>query len=236
MSGILFLGFLLGMRHALEADHVAAVAVLATRAKTLRQAVPLGVMWGLGHTLTLFAFGAVIVVLNTSIPEQFAQLLEALVGLMLVGLGVDVLYRLIRKRIHFHIHRHDDGNTHIHAHSHKGEKSHDPARHDHQHLKGMPRRALAVGMMHGLAGSAALVLLTMQTFEPVSTRVVYIVLFGLGSMVGMAVLSAAIAIPMRYMAGSLSWAYSGLSATLGIFTTGLGLLTISHSGVLIVAG
>jgi ABC-type nickel/cobalt efflux system permease component RcnA len=231
MSGILFLGFLLGMRHALEADHMAAVAVLATRAKSLRQAVPLGVMWGLGHTLTLFAFGAVIVVLNTSIPQAYAQFLEALVGLMLVGLGADVLYRLIRKRIHFHVHRHEDGNAHIHAHSHQGEKTHDPAHHRHQHLKGMSRRALAVGMMHGLAGSAALVLLTMQTLEPVSTRIVYIVLFGIGSMVGMGVLSAVIAVPMRYVAGSLSWAYNGLSAVLGLFTTGLGLLTISHAGV-----
>ncbi len=232
MSGILFLGFLLGMRHALEADHVAAVAVLASRAKTLRQAVPLGVMWGLGHTLTLLAFGAVIVVLNSSISQQLGQFLEALVGVMLIGLGGDVLYRLIKKRIHFHAHKHEGGNRHIHAHSHQDEKTHDPARHSHPHLKGMPLRALAVGMMHGLAGSAALVLLTTQTIEPISTKVVYIVLFGLGSMVGMAVLSAAIAVPMRYAAGSMTWAYNGLSAMLGIFTTGLGLLTISHSGLL----
>ena len=232
MSGILFLGFLLGMRHALEADHVAAVAALASRAKTLRQAVPLGVMWGLGHTLTLLAFGAVIVVLNSSIPQQLGQFLEALVGLMLIGLGGDVLYRLIKKRIHFHAHKHEGGNRHIHAHSHQDEKTHDPARHSHPHLKGMPLRALVVGMMHGLAGSAALVLLTTQTIEPVSTKVVYIVLFGLGSMIGMAVLSAAIAVPMRYVAGSMTWAYNSLSAMLGLFTTGLGLLTISHSGLL----
>ncbi len=232
MSGILFLGFLLGMRHALEADHVAAVAALASRAKTLRQAVPLGVMWGLGHTVTLLAFGAVIVVLNSSIPQQLGQFLEALVGLMLIGLGGDVLYRLIKKRIHFHAHKHEGGNRHIHAHSHQDEKTHDPARHSHPHLKGMPLRALVVGMMHGLAGSAALVLLTTQTIEPVSTKVVYIVLFGLGSMIGMAVLSAAIAVPMRYVAGSMTWAYNSLSAMLGLFTTGLGLLTISHSGLL----
>ncbi len=232
MSGILFLGFLLGMRHALEADHVAAVAALASRAKTLRQAVPLGVMWGLGHTLTLLAFGAVIVVLNSNIPQQLGQFLEALVGVMLIGLGGDVLYRLIKKRIHFHAHKHEGGNRHIHAHSHQGEETHDPAHHSHPHLKGMPLRALAVGMMHGLAGSAALVLLTTQTIEPISTKVVYIVLFGLGSMVGMAVLSAVIAVPLRYAAGSMTWAYNSLSAMLGVFTTGLGLLTISHSGLL----
>lgn len=232
MSGILFLGFLIGMRHALEADHVAAVATLATRARTLRQAVPLGVMWGLGHTLTLFAFGAVIVVLNTSLSPDVALALEAVVGVMLVGLGLDVIYRVIKKRIHFHVHAHEDAKRHIHAHSHEGEKAHDASHHSHEHFNGLTFRALAVGMMHGLAGSAALVLLTMQSVEPVSTRIIYIVLFGLGSMVGMGLLSLVIAVPLRYAANSMTWAYNGLSIVLGLFSTGLGVLTIHHSGVL----
>ncbi len=232
MSGILFLGFLIGMRHALEADHVAAVAVLATRAKTVRQALPLGVMWGLGHTLTLLAFGAVIVGLNAHIPQDFARMLEAVVGVMLVALGLDVIYRLVKKRIHFHIHGHEGGKRHIHAHSHEGEKSHDPSQHSHEHFTDLSRRALAVGMMHGLAGSAALVLLTMQTVEPVSTRIIYIVLFGIGSMIGMGLLSIVIAVPLRYAAHSMTWAYNGLSLVLGLFSTGLGILTIYHSGVL----
>jgi ABC-type nickel/cobalt efflux system permease component RcnA len=227
MSGILFLGFLLGMRHALEADHVTAVAVLATRGKSFRQAVPLGFMWGLGHTLTLLTFGAVIVVLNTTIPQAYAQIMEALVGLMLVGLGADVLYRPIRKRIHSYVHKHKDGKAHIDA----LEKTHDTSHHRHKFLRGMSARALVVGMMHGLAGSAALVLLTMQTLEPVSSRVIYIVLFGVGSMAGMAVLSAVIAVPVRYVSGSMTWTYNGLSVVLGLFTTGLGLLTIAHAGV-----
>lgn len=80
MSDFLLFSFLIGMRHALEADHVAAVTVLAKRAKILRQALPLGVMWGTGHTLTLFAFGGVIVVLNNNFPQNFSLILEALVG------------------------------------------------------------------------------------------------------------------------------------------------------------
>ncbi len=232
MSGILFLGFLIGMRHALEADHVAAVAVLATRAKTVRQALPLGVMWGLGHTATLFAFGAVIVMLNANLPQDIAQMLEAVVGVMLIGLGLDVIYRLIKKRIHFHVHAHENTNRHIHAHSHEGEKEHDSSRHDHEHFKGLSFRALAVGMMHGLAGSAALVLLTMQSVEPISSRIIYIVLFGVGSMVGMGLLSVVIAVPLRYAAHSMTWAYNGLSVVLGLFSTGLGIVTIYHSGVL----
>jgi len=231
MTGILFLGFLIGMRHALEADHVAAVAVLATRVKSVRQALPLGIMWGLGHTLTLFAFGAVIVVLNNNLPQSVTLLLEALVGVMLVLLGGDVIYRLIKKRIHFHIHGHTAEKRHIHAHSHEGEKAHDLSPHGHEHFKGLSRRALAVGMMHGLAGSAALVLLTMQSVEPVSTRIIYIGLFGLGSVAGMGILSIVIAVPLRYAANSMTWAYSGLSAVLGFFSMGLGILTIYHSGI-----
>ncbi|MBL6932752.1 MAG: urease accessory protein [Rhodospirillales bacterium] len=231
MSGILFLGFLIGMRHALEADHVAAVAVLATRAKTVRQAVPLGVMWGVGHTLTLFAFGAVIVVLNANLPENVTHVLEAVVGVMLVGLGVDVIFRVIKKRIHFHIHAHKNEKQHIHAHSHEGEKEHVPSQHSHEHFKGLSFRALIVGMMHGMAGSAALVLLTMQSVEPIATRIIYIVLFGIGSMVGMGLLSIVIAVPLRYAADSMTWAYNGMSVVLGLFSTGLGLLTIYHSGM-----
>lgn len=233
MSGILFLGFLIGMRHALEADHVAAVAVLATRAKSVRQAVPLGIMWGMGHTLTLFAFGAAIVALNSHIPPNISAILEGLVGVMLVGLGVDVIYRLVKKRIHFHIHTHARDKSHIHAHSHEGETHHDVKAHAHEHFSGMPGRALVVGMMHGLAGSAALVLLTMQSVEPISSRFIYILLFGLGSVAGMGILSFAIAIPLRYAANSMTWAYNGLSAVLGLFSIGLGAMTIYHSALLV---
>ena len=230
MSGFLLLGFLIGMRHALEADHVAAVTVLATRAKHLRQALPLGVMWGVGHTLTLFVFGAVIVVLNNTLPHNITLMLEALVGVMLIMLGADVIYRLIKKRMHFHVHDHEDKKHHIHAHSHENEKDHDSSPHGHEHSKELSLRALVVGMMHGLAGSAALVLLIMQSVEPVSARIIYIVLFGLGSITGMGLLSIVISVPLRYVANSITWAYSGLSAVLGFFSVGLGLLTIYYSG------
>jgi len=231
MSSILLLGFLIGMRHALEADHVAAVAVLATRAKSVSQALPLGIMWGVGHALTLFAFGVVIIVLNNSLPQNVTLMLEALVGFMLVVLGADVIYRLIKKRMHFHVHGHADEKRHIHVHSHEGEKVHDLSPHGHEHFQALSFRALAVGMMHGLVGSAALVLLTMQSTESVSTRIVYIGLFGLGSIAGMGLLSIIIAVPLRYVANSMTWAYSGLSVVLGFFSMGLGLLTIYHSGI-----
>ena len=230
MSGFFLLGFLIGMRHAIEADHVAAVTILATRAKNLRQALPLGVMWGMGHTLTLFVFGTVIVVLNNNLPQNVTIVLEALVGLMLIMLGADVIYRLIKKRMHFHVHVHVDKKHHIHAHSHESEKDHEFSSHGHEHFNELSFRALVVGMMHGLAGSAALVLLTMQSVEPVSAKITYIGLFGFGSIVGMGLLSIVISVPLRYVANSLTWAYSGLSAVLGFFSAGIGLLTIYYSG------
>ncbi len=226
MSTILFLGFLIGMRHALETDHVAAVAVLATRARSIKQAVPLGIMWGVGHTLTLFALGGTVLLMDTVVPDSLARTLEGLVGVMLVILGGDVIRRLVRDRIHFHGHRHNTGTSHFHAHSHAGEKAHDLSHHRHEHPSSMPLRALFVGIMHGMAGSAAVVLLSLQTVDSLGSGILYIVLFGLGSILGMAVLSAAMAVPLRHAARSMTWAYSGLTAVLGCFSMSLGAFTI----------
>ena len=226
MSTILFLGFLLGMRHALETDHVAAMAVLATRARSVKQALPLGLMWGVGHTLTLFAFGIAILLLGAELPKAMAAMLEGLVGVMLVVLGGDVVRRLIKERIHFHRHRHGGEAGHFHAHSHTEESLHDEKQHAHEHPSGMPLRALGVGIMHGMAGSAALVLLSLQTVDSLGSGLLYIVLFGVGSMVGMALLSTAMVVPLRYAAKTMTWAYSGLTAVLGCFSIGLGAFTI----------
>ena len=211
----------------------AAVAVLATRARSVKQALPLGMMWGLGHTLTLFAFGVAVLLLDTVVPATLAQVLEGLVGVMLVLLGGDVIRRMIKDRIHFHRHRHETGTGHFHAHSHADEQSHAASLHAHEHPHAMPLRALGIGVMHGMAGSAALVLLTLQTVDSFATGIFYIVLFGLGSMVGMAVLSAAMVVPMRYAAKSMTWVYSGLTAMLGCFSIGLGGFTLYHAAALI---
>jgi len=236
MTAILLMGLLIGMRHALETDHVAAVAVLATRAKGIRQALPLGLMWGLGHTLTLSIFGAAVLVMDTVVSDGLAHWLEGAVGVMLIVLGGDVLVRLVRERIHFHVHRHDSGDTHIHAHSHLGERrhggsSHAHGPHTHDHPARMPLRALGVGLMHGMAGSAALVLLTLQTVDSTLTGILYIALFGFGSMLGMATLSLVIAVPLRLAERTLSGGYGALTAVLGCFSIGLGLLNLQRAGL-----
>ena len=107
---------------------------------------------GWGHTLTLFAAGLIVLSLDGVMPAQIARIFEFAVGIMLVLLGSDLLRRLIAARVHFHLHRHGDGTTHFHAHSHTGEADHGASHHAHVHVRGLPARALAVGLMHGLAG------------------------------------------------------------------------------------
>lgn len=230
-ASILLLGFVIGMRHAVEADHVAAVSSLATRAGSVGEALRQGTAWGLGHTLTLFLIGSAVILVDGAVPARIAATLEVLVGLMLIVLGIDVIRRLLRERVHFHLHRHRDGTTHFHAHSHRSEERHDPARHEHQHQRRLPLRALLVGLMHGMAGSAALILLTLQTVSSPWTGLLYIALFGLGSILGMAALSAAIAVPLRYSARSMTWLHQGLQAAVGGATLLIGLRLVYVAGI-----
>ena len=231
MGGVLVLGLLVGMRHALEADHVAAVAALTSRSRGLRSALRLGAAWGIGHTLTLFAAGTVVLSLDGVVPEQIARIFEFAVGIMLVLLGADLLRRLIAARVHFHAHRHADGTKHFHAHSHAGDPDHRASRHDHVHSRGLPVRAVAVGLMHGLAGSAALILLTVGQIDSFFWALAYLALFGVGSMIGMAVLSVVIAVPLQRMARSLSWAHNVLGAVIALVTIGIGAWVSYRIGV-----
>ena len=231
LASILALGFLLGMRHATDADHLAAVATLATRSRSVSHTVLQGVAWGTGHTLTLMLFGGAVLVAGTVVPARAAQALELAVGVMLVLLGADALYRLRRSRIHFHAHRHADGVAHFHAHSHRSEGApHDPARHEHPHPRGFPARALLVGMVHGMAGSAALVLLSLEALRSPAWGLLYIAIVGLGSILGMAVLSAAIAVPLRLSSRHLTRAHDGLSAAVGLATLVLGCYIVYRVG------
>jgi hypothetical protein len=225
MLGILGLGFLLGMQHALEADHVAAVSSIAARRTDVGDIVKHGLTWGLGHTLTLFVFAGAAILLGHAIPEQLARPIETAVGVMLVGLGAHVLWRLWRDRVHFHAHGHGDGRVHIHAHSHAGETV-PHARAPHAHGHGFRWRTLLVGLMHGMAGSAALLVLTVSQAKSPLAGLGYVALFGIGSMVGMGALSTVIAVPLAVSARWLTWTNSGLQGAVGLVTTAIGVTTI----------
>jgi high-affinity nickel permease len=225
MFGILGLGFLLGMQHALEADHIAAVSSIAARRSRIGDIVRHGLTWGFGHTLTLFVFAGAALWLGSAIPDHVARPLEAAVGIMLVGLGAHVLWRLSRDRVHFHRHGHGDGTVHIHAHSHAGETlPHARAAHAHPH--GFRWRTLLVGLMHGMAGSAALLVLAASQAASPAVGLGYVALFGIGSMIGMAVLSTVIAVPLAVSARWLTWANHGLQGAVGAVTVAIGVTTI----------
>src|SRR5215212_7074690 len=206
MFGILGLGFLLGMQHALEADHIAAVSSIAARRSHVADIVKHGLTWGLGHTLTLFVFAGCAI---------------------LVGLGAHVLWRLWRDRVHFHQHGHGDGTVHFHAHSHAGETV-PHARVAHAHGHGFRWRTLLVGLMHGMAGSAALLVLAVTQASSPAVGLGYVALFGIGSMIGMGALSTVIAVPLVVSAHSLTWANRSLQGAVGLATVTIGIMTVAE--------
>jgi len=237
MIEILLMGFLLGMRHAMESDHVAAVASLVTRSPSLRESVRLGSVWGLGHTCTLFIFGSAVMLVDQMIPERMAQMLEFAVGIMLVLLGIDVVRRFMQERVHIHIHRHADGTLHMHAHAHAENdseatavSSHVNLSHEHMHAAAFPLRALFVGMMHGMAGSAALIVLTLQSVQSFGTGLLYMALFGIGSIAGMAALSVAIMLPLKQTSLRFAGLHQYLLLGIGTATTYLGISMIVSIG------
>jgi ABC-type nickel/cobalt efflux system permease component RcnA len=221
---LLLMSLLLGIRHALEADHVAAVASLATRSRSLRSTVLQGVAWGFGHTITLLVVGGACLLVRATIPDRVAAALEALVGVMLLALGADVLRRLYQRRVHVHVHRHADGTVHLHAHGHPPEAEHHAHRqdpHEHPHPHGLPRRAVLVGLVHGLAGSAALLLITVSSLSSAWLGLAYIAVFGAGSILGMAALSAVISLPLLGSARFAGWS-KALEAVVGVSTILIG--------------
>ena len=223
----LLLGFLIGLKHALEVDHVAAVASLASKTTSVREGLTLGASWGLGHTITLFIFSSIVLILDTVVSAQLALTLEFFVGCMLVFMGGAIIKNIVKKRIHLHMHNHSDGTTHLHFHSHVQIN----VEHQHKHTQQFSIRALLVGMMHGMAGSAALIVLTLDSVSSIETRLVYIFLFGVGSVVGMTLLSLLMIIPLRYSEYTANRTYQSLQVFIGLVTLFLGMIIMYETSV-----
>jgi hypothetical protein len=229
---VLVLGFLLGIKHASEADHLAAVATLVTRAGSLRHTVRQGIAWGIGHAATLAVVGGIVLALGHAVPPRLTNVLELAVGVMLILLGVDVLRRLRLQRLHIHLHQHA-GVWHLHAHSHQDSLYAGPPRHwhtEHRHTHPSTLRALAVGMMHGMAGSAALVVLALGTVGSWPLGLLYIAIFGAGSILGMALLSIVVAMPLRLTAAATARWHHAITALVGLFSCGLGAAVVYRIG------
>lgn len=207
------LGSLVGMRHALEPDHLAAVSTLVTRERSSYRAAILGACWGLGHTFSLVLVGAVLVGLRAEMPAAVTDLFEFFVALMLVALGLRAVFQAARQGGAGPVHVHHHGPV---VHSHPGVPAH-----VHIGPWTLARRPLLVGAVHGLAGSGALTALVLAMLPTAAARLTYLVLFGLGSTLGMAALSGLLGWPMARL-GSNCIVGRAVSMAVGAVSVGIG--------------
>lgn len=234
LTWALWLGFLLGLKHATEADHLVAVTTIVSEQRSVWRSMIVGVLWGAGHTAALFAAGLVVVVLYVTIPERIASLLELAVAAMITILGARILYLLLRDRRSVHVHTHThDGRSHSHLHFHDERDAHSVGESHkgrggqqahHNDLRGL--RPVFVGVVHGLAGSAALTLLVLTEVMRGGSRALglaYLLIFGIGSIGGMLIMSALISLPFVFTANYFTRINNPLRLIAGLASVTFGL-------------
>jgi high-affinity nickel permease len=236
---IVALGFFLGMRHATDPDHVIAVTTIVTRERRISTSAWIGAFWGIGHTLTIFAVGAAIIIFDLVIPPRIGLSMELAVGLMLILLGVVNVVAFFRAAprfpegalVHCHAHSHGDYvHTHPHghgveAHSHAIDQT--PVARLDRLLSGFQSyrliRPLVIGIVHGLAGSAAVALLVLATIRDARWAIAYLLVFGVGTIAGMMVITMSLASTFHLVRGGqrftrrLAFASGLLSLAFGLF-------------------
>lgn len=220
----LTLGFLLGLKHALDADHLVAVSTIVSEHKSLVRSSMIGAVWGLGHTTSLFITGIAVVLFRLTIPENVAQWMEFAVAIMLIVLGANILRKDWQAApVHLHEHQHE-GHTHTHFHLHVDE-SHTA------HHAGVGPRPFLIGMVHGLAGSAALMLLVLAQISSPYIGLLYILIFGIGSIGGMLIMSTMIALPFVVTARRFGTLNRRIRVLAGLFSIGFGAFLVWKIGI-----
>jgi high-affinity nickel permease len=249
---VLAVGFLLGMRHATDPDHVIAVSTIVSRERSISKAAWIGILWGAGHTLTILVVGAGIILFGLAIPAQVGLTMEFSVGLMLILLGVLNLTGAITwigekfspahpqvSGEHAHIHKHDS-KLHIHWHSHQeGNQHHADALAPPTWAKPATAklgafhtfRPLLVGLVHGLAGSAAVALLVLSTIRESQWAVLYLLIFGVGTIAGMMLITAAISLPFSFAGYKFAWLNRGLIVGSGLLSLAFGMYVCYQIGL-----
>lgn len=232
MLSALLIGFAVGLRHALDADHLVAVATFLRPDSDTKRYAKLGVFWGVGHTLTILAICTAVALTTLEISPGLEAALEGIVGIMLIGLGIHSWHSLKHQGVHFHVHSHTDGTTHIHAHRHDElTEVHHPDAHHHAHERSPLIKALMVGAVHGIAGSAAVSVLSLARASSVSEGLLFVLVFGLGTIIGMFALSFALAWPIqRQHAKPTNWVPKFLRS-LNAASIAFGTLIIVNTGV-----
>lgn len=215
-TSVLLLGFGLGLHHAIEADHLAAVTAIVSEKKNIFTASLVGGLWGVGHTISLFIVALIVVFLKLQISESVESKLEGVVGIMLVALGLNAIYKLVKSdRMHAHEHAHG-AVTHTHLHTHNDESETAESHHR------LSPRSVLVGMVHGLAGSAALMLMIVPLIPSTVVALLYIVIFGVGSIAGMMAMSLLIGLPFHFTALRFKFLNAGIRVAAGLFSLILG--------------
>jgi len=231
VAALLGLGLVFGLKHATEVDHVVAVSTIVSGHRSVWRSSLIGGLWGAGHTASLVAVGVLVLGFRVAIPAAVASWLELGVAIMIIGLGAMAIARLFRTRADVHLHRHQhDGTSHLHLHFHEHQNKHlpgvpenpSPATHSHA-VSELGFKPFLVGAMHGLAGSAALTLLVLTQIDSVWVGLLYLALFGIGSTVGMLVMSGLIAIPFAFSGQRFSNVNYGLQAIAGSISIVFGL-------------
>ena len=230
---VLIIGFTLGLKHATEVDHVVAISTIVSQHKNVFRSAIVGALWGAGHTASLLVVGAIALLLRVAIPERVSGLLEFGVALMIIGLGISALWRALREGTRIHVHEHShDGLKHKHINYHENEKKHEPSstsRHSHTVAR-VGFKPLLIGTMHGLAGSGALTLLVLTPISSSWIALLYLALFGFGSIAGMVLMSGLLGLPFALTSRSLTQIHGRLQAVAAVLSICFGVWYAYHTG------
>ena len=230
---MLGLGLVYGLKHATETDHIVAVSTIVSEHQNLWRAAIVGGLWGAGHTASLVIVGAIVLGLRIAIPERIAGWLEFGVALMIIGLGMAAFRRALRSRADVHIHKHDHGNrAHAHIHFHDHSSAHADSTRPHSHeVARLGLKPSLVGAMHGLAGSGALTLLVLTQINSAFLGLLYLAVFGIGSIVGMLLMSGLVGLPFVLSSRKLGKIHYGVQMIAAILSMSFGIWYAYETGI-----
>ena len=230
---ILSFGLVLGFKHAIEVDHVVAVSSIVTQHRSVWRAAAVGLLWGLGHTASILVVGVLVLIFKVTIPESVSGWLEFSVALMIILLGSLALFAAMRKRAEVHYHRHiHPGQSHIHVHFHENTFPESYAREPHSHhVTRLGLKPFVVGSIHGLAGSAALTLLILPQIESIFLGLSYLLVFGVGSVGGMLLMSMLVGLPFVIASRTLTKTHYALQFAAACASVVFGLWYAYHLSI-----